>query len=40
MYSPYFGSEGLEGICKGINVPRRMVGSIFAQNFRDFYGVA
>ena len=41
IYSPYFGSEGLEGFCKGINVPRRMmVGAILEQNFRDFYGVA
>ena len=27
--SPYFGSEGLEGFCKEINVPRRMVGTFF-----------
>ena len=33
IYSPYFGREGLEGFCKGINVPRRMVGAILAQNF-------
>ena len=31
IYSPYFGSEGLEGFCKRINVPRRMVGAILAQ---------
>ena len=40
IYSPYIGSEGLEAFCKGINVPRRMLGAILAQNFRDFYGVA
>ena len=39
-FSPYFGNEGLGGFCKGINVPRKMVGAILAQNFRDFYGVA
>ena len=38
IYSPYFGSEGLEGFCKGINVPRRMVGTILAQYFKDFVG--
>ena len=38
IHSPYFGSEGLEGYCKGINVPRKMVGEILAQNL--FYGVA
>ena len=38
--SMYFGREGLEGFCKGINVPRRMVGAILAQNFRDFHGVS
>ena len=31
---------GSEVFCKGINVPRRMVGAILAQNFRDFYGVS
>ena len=50
--SPYLGAGGrIEclvhilgmrgwGIFKGINVPRKMVGAILAQNFRDFYGVA
>ena len=38
-FSLYFGSEGFEGFCKGVNVPRKMEGSIFAQNFKDFYGV-
>ena len=40
IYSPYFGSEGLERFCKGADVPRRMVGAILAQNLWDFYGVA
>ena len=40
IFSPYFGNEGLGGFCKGVNVPRKMVGAILAQNFRDFYGVA
>ena len=31
IYSPYFGSEGLEGFCKWINVPRRMVGAILVK---------
>ena len=39
LFSPYFGNEGLGEFCKGINVPRKMVGVILAQNFRDFYGV-
>ena len=29
MYSLYFGSEGLEAFCKGMNVPRRMLGQFW-----------
>ena len=38
--SAVLGSEGLEGFCKGINVPRKMLGIIFAEIYWDFYGVA